>query len=242
MNRLKNYINSFTVSERFNIALIKLFVIAVIFMAVFQLDITIQANGRVIPQGNITSVDSMVTGQIEAVNFKEGDTVKKDEVIVVLNPGVGYEKYNVKAPVDGKIQNLYYKNPGGVIKQGQNVVIIVPTNSENIVEAKLMLKDRGYVQTGQTVSVKLNNADAMLYGPIQGVIESVSPDAVQSQQGNYFLVRIKLNKQRFESGSSTYELYPGIDVQAYILTGKRSVLNYLLTPISNGLNSALQEK
>lgn len=237
-----NYINSLTLSERFNIILIKLFVLIVIFMAVFKLDITIQANGRVIPQGNTTTVDSMVTGQIESVNFKEGDTVKKGDEIVILNPGVGYEKYKVKAPVDGKIQNLYYKNPGGVIKQGQNVVIIVPVDGECIVEAKLMLKDRGYVQVGQTANIKLNNADAMLYGPIQGVIESVSPDAVQSKDGNYFLVRVKLNKQRFESGSSTYELYPGIDVQTYILTGKRSVLDYVLSPISNGLTSALQEK
>jgi len=179
---------------------------------------------------------------VTKVNFQEGDTVKAGDVIVELDPGVGYEKYQVITNVDGKIQNLYYKNPGGVIKQGQNVVTIIPTDGVCIVEAKLLLKDRGYVKIGQKVKIKLNNIDSMNYAPINGEIISISPDAVQSQQGNYYVVDIVLEKQQFVSGSNTYDLYPGIDVVAHILTGERSVLNYLASPIMSDIGNALQEK
>ena len=242
MNRLKNYISSFTASERFNLSLITLFVVIVLFLSLFKLDVTVQSNGVVVPQGHSSTFDTMVTGKVTKVNFQEGDTVKAGDVIVELDPGVGYEKYQVITNVDGKIQNLYYKNSGGVIKQGQNVVTIVPTDGQCIVEAKLMLKDRGYIKIGQKVKIKLNNIDSMNYAPINGEIISISPDAVQSQQGNYYMIDVALEKQQFVSGSNTYDLYPGIDVIAHILTGERSVLNYLASPIMSDIGNALQEQ
>ena len=135
MNRLKNYISSFTASERFNLSLITLFVVFVLFLSLFKLDVTVQSSGVVVPQGHSSTFDTMVTGKVTKVNFQEGDTVKAGDVIVELDPGVGYEKYQVITNVAGKIQNLYYKNPGGVIKQGQNVVTIIPTDGVCIVEA-----------------------------------------------------------------------------------------------------------
>lgn len=242
MSLLNNWKITLTASEKFNITLIFLFVVIVTFMSIFKLDVTIQSSGVVVPQGHSSTFDTMVTGKVTKVNFQEGDTVKAGDVIVELDPGVGYEKYQVITNVDGKIQNLYYKNPGGVIKQGQNVVTIIPTDGVCIVEAKLLLKDRGYVKIGQKVKIKLNNIDSMNYAPINGEIISISPDAVQSQQGNYYVIDVVLEKQQFVSGSNTYDLYPGIDVVAHILTGERSVLNYLASPILSDVGNALQEK
>ena len=64
---------------------------------------------------NITQLGTMVTGEIVAVNYKQGDVVKKGDVIITINPGVGYEPYNIKANIDGKIQQLSFLNPGSVV-------------------------------------------------------------------------------------------------------------------------------
>ena len=81
-----------------------------------KVDITTQAVGVIVPEKNITQLGTMVTGEIVAVNYKQGDVVKKGDVIITINPGVGYEPYNIKANIDGKIQQLTYLNPGSLNK------------------------------------------------------------------------------------------------------------------------------
>ena len=83
-----------------------------------KVDITFKAPGHVETQSNSTTIDTMVDGQIETVSIREGDIVKKGDTVVVINPGVGYEKYNVVANVNGRVQSLNYKNPGAVVEKG----------------------------------------------------------------------------------------------------------------------------
>lgn len=225
----------------FNLLLVSLFVCLVYFLMYFKLDITIQTQGIVKPESDSTIIDSMVTGQVKEVNYKEGDLVDKGDVIVILNPGVGYESYKVTATIDGKIQHLYAKNPGSVIKIGNPVVVLVPKGDECIVEAKLMLKDRGYVRVGQDVKVRLANKDSIKFGPINGKITSISPDAVQSNEGSYFVLKIKLDKQKFKYKDTFYDLHPGIDVITFILTGNRTFVDYIISPLASNLKTGLQE-
>ncbi len=90
-------------------------------MACSKVDVTTQASGIVITESNSTTIDTMVDGQIDQVNFKQGDIVKEGDVILVINPGVGYEPYNIVANVKGRIQSLNYKNPGAVVKKGEPI-------------------------------------------------------------------------------------------------------------------------
>ena len=78
-------------SNRFFFAITTLFVIFFLWMALAKVDITTQAVGIVVPEKNITKLGTMVTGEIVAVNYKQGDVVKKGDVIITINPGVGYE-------------------------------------------------------------------------------------------------------------------------------------------------------
>jgi multidrug efflux pump subunit AcrA (membrane-fusion protein) len=211
-------------------------------MAFSKVDVTTQATGTVIPESNSTTIDTMVDGQIEQVNFKQGEIVQKGNVILIINPGVGYEPYNVIANVKGRIQTLHYKNPGAVVKKGEPILTIVPEDQKLIVLGKLFVKDRGYISVGQSSKVKLANQDQLKFGPIDANIVSISPDAVQSQQGSYYEIELELAEQKFVAGKIEYQLVPGIQVQIFILTGERTVLSYITTPFHNGLGQALQER
>ena len=211
-------------------------------MAFSKVDVTTQATGVVIPESNSTTIDTMVDGQIDKVNFKQGDIVKEGDVILVINPGVGYEPYNIVANVKGRIQSLNYKNPGAVVKKGEPILTIVPQDQKLIVLGKLFVKDRGYVTVGQSSKIKLSNQDQLKFGPIDAKILSISPDAVQSQEGSYYEIEIELEAQKFSAGKIEYILVPGIQVQIFILTGERTVLSYVTTPFHNGMGQALQER
>ena len=229
-------------SSKFFLGITTLFVTFMLWMWFAKVDITTQAIGYVIPESNFTSIDTMVDGQIIEVKVKQGDSVKKGDIILIINPGVGYEPYNVIANIDGRIQTLNYRNPGAVIEKGETILLIVPIDQKLIVAGKLFVKDRGYVKVGQLAKIKLANQDQLKFGPIDAKIISISPDAVQSQQGTWYEIELELEQQKFTSGTIDYTLVPGIQVQIFILTGERTILSYVTTPFHNSVGQALQER
>ena len=229
-------------SSKFFLGITTLFVTFMLWMWFAKVDITTQAIGYVIPESNFTSIDTMVDGQVIDVKVKQGDPVNKGDIILVINPGVGYEPYNVIANIDGRIQTLNYRNPGAVVKKGETILLIVPIDQKLIVAGKLFVKDRGYVKVGQSAKIKLANQDQLKFGPIDAKIISISPDAVQSQQGTWYEIELELEQQKFTSGSIDYTLVPGIQVQIFILTGERTILSYVTTPFHNSIGQALQER
>ena len=229
-------------SSKFFLGITTLFVTFIVWMWFAKVDITTQAIGYVVPESNFTSIDTMVDGQVVEVKVKQGDPVNKGDIILVINPGVGYEPYNVIANIDGRIQTLNYRNPGAVVKKGETIVLLVPVDQKLIVSGKLFVKDRGYIKLGQSAKIKLANQDQLKFGPIDATIISISPDAVQSQQGTWYEIELELKQQKFTSGSIDYTLVPGIQVQIFILTGERTILSYVTTPFHNSIGQALQER
>ena len=229
-------------SNRFFFAITTLFVVIFVWMSFAKVDITTQAVGIVVPEKNITKLGTMVTGEIVAVNYKQGDVVKKGDVIITINPGVGYEPRNIVANIDGRIQELTYRNPGSVVKQGDGLAILVPLDQKLIVNGRLLVKDRGYVKVGMDAKVRLANQDQLKFDSINAKIISISPDAVQSDTAAWYDIELEIEKEFFTSGDTTYNLVPGIHVYVFILTGERTVLSYITTPFHNGIGQALQER
>ena len=229
-------------SNRFFFSITTLFVVFFIWVAVAKVDITTQAVGIVVPERNITKLGTMVTGEIVAVNYKQGDVVKKGDVIITINPGVGYEPRHIVANIDGRIQELTYKNPGSVVKQGDGLAVLVPLDQKLIVNGRLLVKDRGYVTVGMEAKVRLANQDQLKFDTINAKVISISPDAVQSQTTAWYDIELEIEKEFFTSGDTTYNLVPGIHVYVFILTGERTVLSYITTPFHNGVGQALQER
>jgi len=207
-----------------------------------KVDITTVANGLIIPERNITKLGTMVTGEIVKVNYKQGDTVNKGDIIMTINPGVGYEAYHVKANIDGRIQELTFKNPGSVVKQGDALAILVPLDQKLIVKGQLQIKDRGYIEVGQSAKIKLASSEAFTYLPIGAKIISISPDAIQTDRMSYYEIELELDTQTFKNRDMQYKLVPGVQVHVFILTGERNILSYITTPFHNGVSQALQER
>ena len=229
-------------NNKFFVLLTSLFVTLFVWAWHAKVDITSVANGLVIPEKNITTLGTMVTGKIVKVNFKQGDIVKKGDVIITINPGVGYEPYHIKANIDGKIQELTFKNPGSVVKQGDALAVLVPLDQKLIVQGQLQVKDRGYVELGQMAKIKLASSEAFTYLPITGKIVSISPDAIQGQSMSFYDIEIELDAQNFANGDMEYKLVPGVQVHVFVLTGERTLLSYITTPFHNSIGQALQER
>ena len=219
-----------------------LFVVFFVWMSFSKVDITTVANGLVVPEKNITTLGTMVTGEIVKVNHKQGDVVNKGDIIITINPGVGYEPYHIKANIDGKIQELTFKNPGSVVKQGDALAVLVPLDQTLIVQGQLQVKDRGYVEVGQSAKIKLASSEAFTYLPIGAKIISISPDAVQGQTMSYYEIELELDSQIFANGEMQYKLVPGVQVHVFVLTGERTILSYITTPFHNSIGQALQER
>ena len=229
-------------NSKFFVLLTSVFVVFFLWMSFAKVDITTVANGLVIPEKNITKLGTMVTGKIVKVNYKQGAIVNKGDIIITINPGVGYEPYHIRANIDGRIQELTYKNPGSVVKQGDALAILVPLDQKLIVQGQLQVKDRGYIEVGQTAKIKLASSEAFTYLPIDAKLISISPDAVQGQTMSYYEIELELDSQVFENGDMQYKLVPGVQVHIFVLTGERTILSYVTTPFHNSIGQALQER
>ena len=229
-------------NNKFFVLLTSVFFVFFLWMSFAKVDITTVANGLVIPEKNITKLGTMVTGEIVKVNYKQGAIVNKGDIIITINPGVGYEPYHIRANIDGRIQELTYKNPGSVVKQGDALAILVPLDQKLIVQGQLQVKDRGYIEVGQIAKIKLASSEAFTYLPISAKLISISPDAVQGQTMSYYEIELQLDSQVFSNGDMQYKLVPGVQVHIFVLTGERTILSYVTTPFHNSIGQALQER
>lgn len=153
------------------------------------------------------------------------------------------ERTVVRSPVDGVVKTLNVVTVGGVLKPGESVADIVPLGDKLIVEAKLKTRDIGYVAVGQPAVIKLASSDAVRFGKLDGTVAEVSPDTLISDDGEpFYRVRIELPRAYFENAGERYALFPGMQVAASILTGERTVLNYILDPLLYRMGGAFQER
>ncbi|MCW2249438.1 adhesin transport system membrane fusion protein [Azospirillum fermentarium] len=153
------------------------------------------------------------------------------------------DRSSLRAPVAGVVKTLSVSTRGAVVKPGDTVVELVPADSQLVIDARLPVQDIGYVQTGQEVSVTLASSDASRFGHIVGHVRTISPDTlVDADKQSYYKVRIALDSRSFQYGGRRYDLYPGVRVVCSILTGQRTVLDYVLSPILSGLHRGLQER
>lgn len=138
----------------------------------------------------------------------------------------------VKSPIDGIVQKLYVHTVGGVVRPGADLVEIVPSNDSLLVEVKVKPSDIAFIYKGQKAKVKFSAYNFSIYGALDGKVESISPDSIQDEKGvTYFKIRIKTNKNYLQRDKKRLKIIPGMTVNVDIITGKRTVLDYILKPI-----------
>jgi adhesin transport system membrane fusion protein len=186
-----------------------------------------------------------------AFSFKEKSIEQLKEVQQELNEFlVRFKKFEdslkrtiIRSPINGVIKKLYIVTKGGVIKPGDTIADIVPSEERLIIEAHLSISDIGYVQKDQAAMIQLPTSDARKYDKLPGKVINISPDTFTDENGRTFYnVLIESERNYFQSGDQKYKLYPGMVLLAYIHINKRTVLEYIVDPFMNTLSFSMQER
>jgi len=148
----------------------------------------------------------------------------------------------ITSPIHGIIQALAFSNINEVIPSSQVIMRIVPIDDEMVVEARLSPNDIGYIHIGQVVEIKVDSFDASRFGSAEGIVEIISATTyLDEQQAPYYKAKIKIKHSYLGDDPTTHILIPGMTVQANIKIGVKSLLDYLLKPISRGFDNAFHE-
>jgi membrane fusion protein, adhesin transport system len=146
----------------------------------------------------------------------------------------------LKSPVNGKVSRLFSNTVGGVIQPGKEVMEIVPTDDALVIETKVQIKDIAFLRPQQPAVVKLTAYDYTIFGTLDAVVEEISPNSTVDEKGNaYYIVRVRTLQT---SLGKDLPIIPGMVAQVDILTGKKTVLSYLLKPVLKAKSYAFSER
>ncbi|MBA5761390.1 HlyD family type I secretion periplasmic adaptor subunit [Vibrio sp. 404] len=147
----------------------------------------------------------------------------------------------VISPVTGTVKTLNINTVGGVIQPGMDIVEIVPSEDTLLVEAKIAPQDIAFLRPELSAIVKFSAYDFTKYGGLEGTLEHISADTTTDEEGNsFYLVRVRTNETSLNKDESL-PIIPGMTASVDIITGKRTVMDYLLKPILSAKTNALKE-
>lgn len=168
------------------------------------------------------------------------EAAELDLAISQANDRVG--RLTVAAPIAGRVQDLRIRSDGGVVAPGAILMNIVPDDATLRVEARVSTRDIGHIRTGHPVEIKVQTFDYSRFGKVHGRVARISPTTFLDPDGTpYFRATIDLDRDDVGAGDAL-RLMPGMTVTADIVTGEKTLLSYLATPILKSLDSGLRER
>lgn len=148
---------------------------------------------------------------------------------------------SIRSPVKGTVKRLLVNTVGGVVQPGKDMIEIVPLEDALLLEARVQPRDIAFLRPGQPAMVRFTAYDFSVYGGLDGTLEHIGADTVTDEKGNaFYIVRVRTNKPGF--GTANLPIIPGMVAEVDILTGKKSVLAYLMKPVLRAKNVALTER
>jgi len=170
----------------------------------------------------------------EMYRIKQANVARADKV----------KRTFVRSPVDGTIKQLLVNTIGGVVKPGMDIVEIVPSEDRLVVEAKIQPKDIAFLYPGQRAIVKFSAYNFAIYGSLQGKVTNISADTIidKIDKKNYFMVRIETDKNYLGKGKNKHYVMVGMTASVDIVTGKKTVLEYILKPILRAKENLLSNR
>lgn len=149
----------------------------------------------------------------------------------------------LRAPVRGIVNRLSVATIGAVVRPGQSIAEIVPLDDSLLIEARIRPKDVAFLHPGQKASVKVTAYDYTVYGDLEGTVERISADTIADDDGNtFYRVIIRTEESHLGNKEDALPIIPGMIVSASVLTGEKTVLDYLLKPILKARSEALRER
>ncbi len=191
-----------------------------------------------------TRLHSLGLNQNDRVNERLdaiiADKAQNDELLKEMRSR--YARLAIRAPVSGIVKGLSVNTIGAIVKPGETLMEIVPVEDELVVEVKIAPQHIGHLKVGQPVKVKLSSYDFSRYGLVNGTLEQISATTFSGENGErYYQGRIRLG-QNYVGHDRNNQVMPGMTVMAEIITGEKTILQYLLKPIHNSLKTAFSER
>jgi HlyD family secretion protein len=176
--------------------------------------------------------------QVKVSSLKEEFTRANDSLSRVI----------IKSPVDGIVNVIHFHTIGSLVPSGNNIMEISPTNDHLIIEAKVPHKNIDSVHEGLVAKIRFSAFKSRTTPSFTGKVITISPDVVQDRNGQqgepYYIARIEINMDEFNkiAKARNLELHPGMQAEVQIVTGTRTLLQYLLDPITDTMFRAFKEK
>ncbi len=179
-------------------------------------------------------IQELNTAKAEADRIAESMRATKDKVTRTL----------VRSPVKGTVKQIKVNTVGGVIQPGMDLIEVVPFEDELLIQAEIRPSDIAFLRPSQKAVVKLTAYDFAIYGGLDATLEHISADTITNMEDgkNYYLIRLKTAQTYIEKNGERFDIIPGMTADVDILTGKKSVLDYLLKPILRAKSTAMRER
>ncbi|CCD05561.1 TPA: HlyD family type I secretion periplasmic adaptor subunit [Legionella pneumophila] len=196
---------------------------------------------------------SEIKGNIEKFKSEELDKLNKarSELFALIEANKADKdrltRTTVRSPVYGIVKQIKMNTIGGVVQPGSDLLEIVPLDDTLLIEAKIRPSDIGFIHPGQKAMVKITAYDFSIYGGLDGVVEHISADTIfdektDKKEESFYIVKVRTDKNYLGTEKKPLPIIPGMQASVDILTGQKSVLQYLLKPIIKAKQSALRER
>ncbi|OUV04174.1 MAG: hypothetical protein CBC42_00260 [Betaproteobacteria bacterium TMED82] len=153
------------------------------------------------------------------------------------------DRTQIKSPIDGIVNRILVSTVGSAVKSGEPVVEIVPADTTIVVECNVTPSDIGFIALGQKAQIKITAYDFSVFGALTGIVSIVAADTTTNDQGeNFYVVKVDLDQDYLTAKDRFLKVIPGMTAQVDIITGKRSPLEYIFSPITKVLKESFREK
>ncbi|MEG1609835.1 MAG: HlyD family type I secretion periplasmic adaptor subunit [Bilophila sp.] len=183
-------------------------------------------------------LDAAIT---EEVNKRRNELTSLKETLAAGSDRV--TRTELRSPVRGTVKQIYVHTVGGVVKPGESIMDVVPLDDSLLVEARVRPADVAFLHPGQKAMVKISAYDFSVYGGLEATLEHISADTIEDKRGDFFYqVRLRTKKKSMVYQKEELPIIPGMMATVDILTGKKTVLDYILKPILKARQNALRER
>lgn len=149
----------------------------------------------------------------------------------------------IYSPVNGLVKDIHVSTIGQIVQSGRDIMEIVPIEDSLMVEARVRPSDIGFIHPGQSAMVKITAYDFSIYGGLKGKVAYISPDTIIDDKGEtFFEILVKTNRNYLGSKAKPLPISSGMTATVHVLTGKKSILKYILKPLIKGRQNAFTER
>jgi len=191
--------------------------------------------------------------KIEEINFRFQSKAREEynavatELATLSESGSAlqdrFKRTSVRSPVRGTVKQLLINTVGGVVQPGMDLLEIVPLEDSLLIEARLKPQDIAFLRPGLKAIVKFTAYDYAIYGGLDGKVEQISADTIVDDKGeSYYLVKVRTDQSFLGEEDNPLPIIPGMVADVDVLTGKKTILDFLLKPVLRARQNALRER